>query len=381
MSDLHEEVAAAARAARDAAQTLAHAEQSAIDGTLLAMAGLLEQAAEPILAANEADQEAAERDGMSGGLLDRLRLDRTRLLDRRGGGQLRGPAQRDDRRRLAADQIPQRRRAAYRVGGAGVRCRADGSRGLTGLASCGLDPAAVRLLRTRGRQSAEALVSQGNLLPLVILRGSGESTRELAARGAAHGVRTLAHADGGAVIFLDRSADEDKAAAIIEQSLDRLGVCNRLNLLLIHQDRWESTVPGIVERLAALKPSIRASLPPHSHPIGHEWALDSDAEATVTIAPAGNAVDAAGIANAHTSGLAAAIITEDQDAARAFLAAYAGTGAFWNATPRLLDGYKMLGLPETGINIDRVPGPRGPVTFRDLYLRQYMVVPDDRLET
>jgi glutamate-5-semialdehyde dehydrogenase len=32
-------------------------------------------------------------------------------------------------------------------------------------------------------------------------------------------------------------------------------------------------------------------------------------------------------------------------------------------------------VPETGINIDKVPGPRGPVTFRDLYLRQFVVTP------
>jgi glutamate-5-semialdehyde dehydrogenase len=35
-------------------------------------------------------------------------------------------------------------------------------------------------------------------------------------------------------------------------------------------------------------------------------------------------------------------------------------------------------VPETGINLDRVPGPRGPVTFRDLYLRQYVVMPAER---
>ena len=62
-------------------------------------------------------------------------------------------------------------------------------------------------------------------------------------------------------------------------------------------------------------------------------------------------------------------------AAAEFLGVYAGTGAFWNATTRLLDGFKLLEVPETGINIDKVPGPRGPVTFRDLYLRQFVVTP------
>src|SRR4029453_1664573 len=104
----------------------------------------------------------------------------------------------------------------------------------------------------------------------------------------------------------------------------------------------------------------------------------SAAEAPATIAQVAGPVDAARIANEETSGLAAAIVTEDADAARTFLTRYTGTGAFWNATTRLLDGFKLLDVPETGINIDRVPGPRGPVTYRDLSLRQYVVVPAAR---
>ena len=95
----------------------------------------------------------------------------------------------------------------------------------------------------------------------------------------------------------------------------------------------------------------------------------------MTIAPAGGPAEAAGLANAVTSGLAAAIVTADPGAAREFLAAYRGTGAFWNVSTRLLDGFKLRGVPETGINVDHVPGPRGPVTFHDLCLRQYVVVP------
>jgi glutamate-5-semialdehyde dehydrogenase len=46
----------------------------------------------------------------------------------------------------------------------------------------------------------------------------------------------------------------------------------------------------------------------------------------------------------------------------------------------LLDGYKLLAVPETGINVDKGPGPRGPVTFRDLYVRQYVTLPKDRAD-
>jgi glutamate-5-semialdehyde dehydrogenase len=241
------------------------------------------------------------------------------------------------------------------------------------LSDAGLDPEAVQLVRMPGQAAAYALVSEPKLIPLVILRGSGASTRALAFEGARHGVRTLAHADGGAVVYVDSSADRRLAVSIIETSLDRLGVCNRLNLLLVDESIWNGLVPEVTELLGRL--GIAASLPPHEHPLGHEWALDGGHEATVTLAKVAGASEAAAVANDETSGLAAAIVAEDRDAVATFLDGYAGTGAFWNATPRLLDGFKLLAVPETGINIDKVPGPRGPVTFRDLYLRQFVVVP------
>jgi glutamate-5-semialdehyde dehydrogenase len=241
------------------------------------------------------------------------------------------------------------------------------------LGTAGLDPAMIQLVRVPGQSSARALVSQPGLIPLVILRGSGDSTRSLAAEAARHGVRTMAHADGGAVMFVDAGADLAMAERLIEASLDRLGVCNRLNLLLVHPGWWDELVPRVRSRLGRL--GIALSLPPHSHPLGHEWALDPGREATVTLAQADGPRAAAALANEETSGLAAAIVTSDRAAAAEFLGAYAGTGAFWNSTTRLLDGFKLFSVPETGINIDAVPGPRGPVTFRDLYLRQFVVTP------
>ncbi|HEX8092886.1 aldehyde dehydrogenase family protein, partial [Jatrophihabitans sp.] len=241
------------------------------------------------------------------------------------------------------------------------------------LSGAGLDPAAVQLVRVPGRDTARALVAQPDLVPLVILRGSGDSTRELTAEAARHGVRTLAHADGGGVLYLDRAADEGKALELVRTSLDRLGVCNRLNLLLVARDRWDALLPGVLGVLAEL--GIQADLPPHDHPLGLEWALQDGREATVTVAPVDGPAEAAALAGAETSGLAACIATENPAAAATFLDAYSGTGAFWNVTTRLLDGFKLLGLPETGINVDRVPGPRGPVTFLDLHLRQFVVTP------
>jgi glutamate-5-semialdehyde dehydrogenase len=241
------------------------------------------------------------------------------------------------------------------------------------LAGAGLDPDAVVLVADARRECAVELVRHADLVPLVILRGSGDTTRSLALEAARHGVRTLAHADGGGVLYVDRAAAPDMTTSLVTGSIDRLGVCNRLNLLLVDRARWDELVPELVALLG--EHGVRASLPPYDHALGHEWALDDGHEATVTIAPADGPADAAAIANRETSGLAASIVTADEANARVFIDTYAGTGVFWNATTRLLDGFKLRRVPETGINVDHVPGPRGPVTFTDLCLRQYVVVP------
>ncbi len=404
-----EAVRTAARAARATVTGLASAPESAIDAALGAMARGLADAAPAILAANEADMAAAAESGLPAGVRDRLRLDARRLeamaaqLEILAGIEpepavrkvrdLPGGLVLSERRRpvgvlganfearpnvvvdIASQLVKSRNAGVLRTGSAALRSAIALADAVIGpaLAKAGLDPAAIQLIRVPGQAAAYALVSEPKLIPLVILRGSGESTRALAAEAAAHGVRTLAHADGGGVLYLHPSARRADAAALIAASLDRLGVCNRLNLLLIDRQLWDAWLPEITGQLAGL--GIKASLPPHDHPLGYEWALDSDREATVTIAPAGSPAEAAAIANDETSGLAAGIAATDAAAAREFLAAYSGTGAFWNATTRLLDGFKLLEVPETGINIDAVPGPRGPVTFRDLSLRQFVVTP------
>ena len=109
---------------------------------------------------------------------------------------------------------------------------------------------------------------------------------------------------------------------------------------------------------------------------GYEWASDESRVATVSVDVVERVDDAVAVANEHTSGLAAAIIAEDGATAAQFLASYRGTAAFWNASTRFTDGYVLTGAPETGINVDRTPGPRGPVTYRDLWLRQYQVIGD-----
>ena len=118
-------------------------------------------------------------------------------------------------------------------------------------------------------------------------------------------------------------------------------------------------------------------LSPLTVPIGHEWANDAEHVSSVSVdVRRRSRRGAPDREHAGVSALAAGIVTEDRAAADAFFASYRGTTAFWHAPTRFTDGFALTGAPETGINVEPAPGPRGPVTYRDLWLRQLRVVGD-----
>jgi glutamate-5-semialdehyde dehydrogenase len=406
--------------AKAAGRSLASLTDDGVSAALRETATLIRERRGDILAANGADFEAA-KDRLDAGTLDRLRLDESRvdrLAEQAEAMADLEPLERDVRSWTLANglHVSERRvpigtvganfearpnvaldvagqllkslnAGVLRTGGAALRTVAvlvdDVLR--PALERAGLAPEAIGLVRSPDREGARVLVSLPEAIPLVILRGSGTGTAELARLAAENGVRTLAHAEGGGVLYLHASADPAKALGLAEASLDRLGVCNRLNLALLDREATPSLLAGLLDLLdrLGLEPRGTAAVAGHDARIrpldvrlGYEWANDAARVATVTLDAVEGVSEALAVANDETSGLAAAIVTEDEAAARAFLDGYRGTTALWNATPRFTDGFELTGAPETGINVGLDLGPRGPVTYRDLWLRQYRVVGD-----
>lgn len=407
---LHDEIEREALAARTAAPDL---QDDPVAAALTEAAAILRERRAEVQRANDADVEAATG-RLDEGTLDRLRLDEARIevlaaqVDATAGLE---PLEREiGTRTLANGLAVHERRIPIGTVGANFEARPNVALDVAGqllkslnaavlrtsgaalrtvtalvdevlhpaLERVGLPPAAVGLVRSGDREGARALVSMPRLVPLVILRGSGPSTAELARLAAQSGVRTLAHAEGGGVLYVHEAASRDRALALAEASVDRLGVCNRLNLLLV--DRSAAPLAAELVRLfRTLGLEVRGEVDgalPLDRPLGHEWASDPERVATVTVALVDGLDGAVQVANEETSGLAAGIVTENAGAAERFLDGYRGTAAFWHAPTRFTDGFELTGAPETGINVDGVPGPRGPVTYRDLWLRQYRVVGD-----
>ena len=391
------------REARKAAAALPLLSDELVERALGGAADLLGERADDVLAANREDVAAGEG-RLDDGALDRLRLDDHRLdaiaeqlrtlsklppLERLISEWTLDNGLHVEERRIpigvvganfearpnvavdvAGQLLKSRNAALLRTGGAALRTVTalvdDVLR--PALERVGLPPGAVGLVRSPDREGARALVTLPKVVPLVILRGSGPTTAALAKLAAENGVRTLAHAEGGGVLYVHAAADETKAVALIEGSLDRLGVCNRLNLLLVDRAFGPDRLLEAVARAG-----VEVREPPR---LGHEWANDAEHVASVTVHVVDSLDDAVSIANEETSGLAAGIVTEDEAAATRFLDGCRGTAVFWHATTRFTDGFALTGAPETGINVDWVPGPRGPVTYRDLWLRQYRAIGD-----
>ncbi len=408
------------REASEANRATPRLTDDAVAETLTTAAALVREREPSILAANQADVEDAQ-DRLDDGLLDRLRLDPSRIegLAEQVNGTAKIPPL---ERAIASWTLPnglevRERRIPIGTVGANFEARPNVALDVAGqllkslntavlrtggaalrtvtvlvdevlrpaLEAAGLPAGAVGLVRTADREGAHALVSLPKQIPLVILRGSGQATAALARLAAENGVRTLAHAEGGGVLYVHETADPAKALAVAEASQDRLGVCNRLNLCLVDREA-RAVLPALISLFHRLELEVRGTpraleildngLLPLDTPIGYEWASDDSRVATVSVDVVDSLDDAVAVANEHTSGLAAAIIAEDGATAAQFLESYRGTAAFWNASTRFTDGYALTGAPETGINVDRTPGPRGPVTYRDLWLRQYQVIGD-----
>jgi glutamate-5-semialdehyde dehydrogenase len=418
VAGLRDAVASEALEANRAASSLT---DDAVAATLLAAAALVRERRAEILRANAADFEAAEGK-LDEGTLDRLKLDDKRVdalaeeieavaaidpLEREiASWTLPNGLQVSERRipigvvganfearpnvalDVAGQLLKSLNTAVLRTGGAALRTVTvlvdDVLR--PALEEAGLPPGAVGLVRSADREGARVLVTMPERIPLVILRGSGPTTADLARLAAEHGVRTLAHAEGGGVLYVHEAADRDRALAMAEAALDRLGVCNRLNLALIDRGAVQ-LLPDLLAAFAEKGLEVRGTpraieaagdgvLPFDRERLGHEWANEPERVSTVTLDIVDGLEDALRIANEETSGLAAGIVTEDRAAAERFLEGYRGTAAFWHAPTRFTDGFELTGAPETGINVDTVPGPRGPVTYRDLWLRQYRVIGD-----
>ncbi len=244
-----------------------------------------------------------------------------------------------------------------------------------GVADNGVDPDVVQVVPTVDRHAVLALLGQEDTVDLIIPRGGETLIRFVTEHSR---IPVLKHYKGVCHIFVDQDADLDKATPIIVNSkVQRPGVCNALEGLLVHRRIAERYLPGICAELAAagvrlLGCADTVSLCPQAVPAqDDEWGsefldlrlcvkvVDSPAEAMDYIARYGSK---------HTE----SIITENYSTANLFVSSVDASAVMVNSSTRFNDG-GQLGLgAEIGISTTKLHA-YGPMGLEELTTRKFVV--------
>jgi glutamate-5-semialdehyde dehydrogenase len=408
-------LATLAHQTREAARQLAVLSTEARNQAIDSIASALEAASAEIVAANQADCEAALEEGLVKSLYGRLKLDATKLaaaiVGVRDVGRLPDPvgvrqihreldeglvlqrvtcplgvlgvifeARPDAVMQIAALAIKSGNAVILKGGKEAVRsCEALVRAIHQGLSQAGIEPAVVRLLTTR--EETLELLRLDSYVDLIIPRGSNvfvqfvqENTR----------IPVLGHADGICHLYIDRSADLTKAVTItVDAKTQYPSACNTIETLLIHQAIAPKFLPQVIPALQAQGVELRVDEPTRraagaAFSTELQPAADSDwnteySDLILSIKLVDSVEAAIDHINTYGSRHTEAIVTEDAQAASQFTAQVDAAGVFHNCSTRFADGFRYGFGAEVGISTQKMP-PRGPVGLEGLVTYKYQLV-------
>ena len=400
-----------AQQARAAAGPLASTTAGQRTTALEAIATAIREDAEQIEAENQTDLTAAEQNGLSPAMLDRLRLDGPRIekvartvdkiavqpdpVGRIIDGWVLPDGMRIEKRRVplgvvavifesrpnvtsdaAALCVRSGNACILRGGKEAIHSSLALGRAVTrGLEQAGLPRHAVQVIDTTDRALVPLLLSQDKYIDLVIPRGGESLIRAVVEQSK---IPVIKHYTGNCHVYVDARCDPDRAERIVHNAkMQRTGVCNAAETVLVHHDVAASLIPRIGAKLIgdgceirgcdqtrALLPDATAATEQDYHeeylaPIVAMKVVDSLAAAVEHI-------------NRYGSHHTDAIVTEDVGAAEAFVTGVDSGNVMVNCSTRLSDG-GVYGLgAEIGISTDKLHA-RGPMGAADLTTYKYVV--------
>ncbi|KAK4452426.1 Aldehyde/histidinol dehydrogenase [Podospora aff. communis PSN243] len=236
---------------------------------------------------------------------------------------------------------------------------------------------AIQLVTTR--DVIPQLLALDRYIDLVIPRGSNELVRFIKDNTK---IPVLGHADGLCSIFLESSADPQKAAdVIVDAKTSYPAACNALETLLV-QESALSILPSVASALASKGVELRcdaqskAALQGLSE-VNVADARDDDFDTeflslTLAVKTVADLDEAILHINTHGSHHTDAIVTEDKDHAERFMAAVDSAGVYWNASTRFADGMRYGFGTEVGISTNKIHS-RGPVGLEGLMIYKYKI--------
>ena len=380
---------------------------------LVAMAESLEQSSSDILPANKLDIAAAEKNGLTSAMVDRLRLDEKRLAAIADGirqvaslpdpvGEVMAKWQRpngiditqlrvpigvigiifESRPNVTSDAAVLCLKAGnatiLRGGSEAIHSnRAIAAALQSGGESAGLPPNSIQLIPITDRESVQHLAEMDQYLDLIIPRGGAGLIEKVVSLAR---MPVIKHYDGICHVFVDSEADIEMAVSItVDAKTQKPGVCNALETLVVHQDIAQDFIPRAFAQLR--KRGVELRCDEQSLAIaggeGVKPAEESDWRAEyldliLSVRVVNDLTGAISHINEFGSQHSDCIVTQNPSRSERFLQEIDSATVFWNTSTRFSDGEEFGFGAEIGISTDKLHA-RGPMALRELTSYKYLV--------
>lgn len=378
---------------------------------LLAIAGALRENSETIISENKKDLENGRTNGLSEGMLDRLMLNEQRIADIADA--VENVAELPDPCGLLLDEVKRPnglviKKVSVPIGVIGIiyesrpNVTADAAvlclksanavilRGgkeaihsnmaivaamREALKDCGFDENCIQLVTDTSRESANQMMKMNGYIDCLIPRGGRGLIQSVVENSTVPVIET---GSGNCHIYVDESADIEMAANIIfNAKTQRIGVCNACESLVIHSGIINTALPVIKNRLDEKNVEMRGDeramlaadgvLPASEEDFACEY-LDYK----ISVKTVDSLDEAIKHINKYSTKHSEAIITQNEENAREFLARIDSSSVYVNASTRFTDGGEFGLGAEIGISTQKLHA-RGPMGLRELTTTKYLI--------
>jgi glutamate-5-semialdehyde dehydrogenase len=243
------------------------------------------------------------------------------------------------------------------------------------LKKCGIPEGAVNMVFTKDRRAVDILLKLENYIDLVMPRG-GEGLIQRVAKISR--IPVIKHYKGICHIYVDEQADIEMAQNIcFNAKVQRPGVCNAMESMLVHKGIAARFLPGMINRFKQAGVEIRGCSIAQKAVKGIKRAVEKDyhteyLDMILSVKVVENLEAAIRHINYYGSHHSDSIITENCRNAREFLRRVDSACVYVNASTRFTDGYQFGMGAEIGISTDKLHA-RGPMALEELTTYKYMV--------
>ena len=427
--NLTEQMTRLAKQAKAASRELAKLTTAEKNACLLAMATALEQNAAAIKEANALDMEFGASHGLSAAMLDRLQLDDKRISGMAKGlrevavladpiGKILDERVRPNGLKLQKISTPigvvviiyesrpnvtaDAASLCFKSGNATIL--RGGKEALNsnqiiaktmieaGKSACqGFPEHAIQVVPTPDREAIPILLSLTQYVDLCMPRGGESLIRAVADCSK---VPVIKHYKGVCHVFVDADADLKMAEEIVMNAkVQRPGVCNAMETLLVDKTIAEKFLPLMAQRLADKKVELRCdalALGLVQSAIGNQQsAIKAAAEQDwfteymdyiLNVRVVDGVCAAIDHINHYGSAHSDSIVTRNEAHAKQFLAEVDSAAVYWNASTRFTDGGEFGMGAEIGISTDKI-GARGPMGLDELTSYKWLGIGNGQIRT